>query len=107
MACEQRKDVKARKSSELEERMYGRKLYIIYIIPHPPPPLTNEGAANDLKGELQQVLGDGCDPGKRQFLSVSIICIEDTDLLLADFQHHCTVPVVVTYSEGGKHLFCK
>lgn len=104
MACERRKDVKTSKSIELEERMYGRKLYTIYI---PPPPLTNEGAANDLKGELQQVLGDWCGPGKRQFLSVSIICIEDTDLLLADFQHHCTVPVVVTYSEGGKHLFCK
>lgn len=73
--------------------------------------LTNEGAANDLKGGLQQVLGDWCDPGNWQFLSVSIICTEDTDLLLTDFQHHRTAPVVVTCGQqcrgGDKHLFCK
>lgn len=64
--------------------------------------LTNKGAANDPKRGLQQVLGDWYDPGNWQFLSVSIICIEDTDFLLADFQHHCTVPVVVTCSERCK-----
>lgn len=81
------------------------ELEVIYTQTYAAPPLprlTDEGTADDLKGELQQVLWDGCDPGKGQFLRVSMICVEDVDLLLAAFQHHCTVPVVITCSEAGR-----
>lgn len=64
--------------------------------------LTSKGAASDLEGELQQVHGNGYDAGKWYFLSVSVICIEDTDLPLTDFEDHCPVPVIVTYKKNKK-----
>lgn len=46
---------------------------------------TSQSAASDLKGNLQQVLGDGQNPGKWHDLSVAIIRIDDFHLILTNF----------------------
>lgn len=56
---------------------------------------TSQSAATDLKGKLQQVLGDGQNPGIWHRLSVAIICIDDFHLILTTLQDHCTVPDIV------------
>ena len=58
--------------------------------------LTSEGAASDLKGELQQACWDGQDTGERNLLSVTVICVDDAHLLLSDIKGHRTVPVIVS-----------
>ncbi len=63
---------------------------------------TGEGAAGDLKGELQQVHGDGQDAGEWHLLSVAIISIDDTHLILTNLQDHRTVPVTVSFKEEKK-----
>lgn len=64
---------------------------------------TSEGAASDLKGELQQVLGDGQDTRERHLLCVAIICIDDTRLILTNLQDHSTVPLTVSFRQDKKN----
>lgn len=40
--------------------------------------------------------GDGQDTGKWHFLSVAVICIDDTHLILTSLQDHRTIPAVVS-----------